>query len=143
MRTKLLAVTCGILFLLSIDHAFADHVSSPFLRLSEADGTAAGNSPPDAPIEPGTDPRALKAQPKSARSPDEVALSERLKDLITSQLQHYVTRPQDRTAVEAFYRERDFVPIRVNAVAPMVAVARRAVRIFLIAITSTRMHSAF
>ena len=115
MRTKLLAVTCGILFLLSMDHAFAHHVSSPFLRLSEADGTAAGNSPPDAPIEPGTDPRALKAQPKSARSPDEVALSERLKDLITSQLQQYVTRPQDRTAVEAFYRERDFVPIWVNA----------------------------
>jgi murein L,D-transpeptidase YcbB/YkuD len=115
MRTKLLAISCGILFLLSVDHAFADHVSSPFLRLCEADGTAVGNSPPDAPIEPGTDPETLKARPKSARSPDEVALSERLKDLITSQLQQYVTRPEDRTAVEAFYRERDFVPIWVNA----------------------------
>ena len=36
MRKKLLAVSCGILFLLGTDHVFADHVSSPFLKLCEA-----------------------------------------------------------------------------------------------------------
>ncbi len=116
MRTKLLAVSCGIFFLFGTDHVFADHVSSPFLKLCEAaDGNAAGASPADGPIEPGTDPGTEKAQAKPARSVEDVALSERLQDLIANKLQQYVTRPQDRTAVEAFYRERNFSPLWVNA----------------------------
>ena len=101
MRKKLLAVSCGILFLLGTDHVFADQVSSPFLKLCEADGNAAGASTADAPIE--TDHGTQKAQEKPARSVEDVALSERLQDLIANKLQQYVTRPQDRTAVEAFF----------------------------------------
>ena len=67
----------------------------------------------DAPID--TDPGTQKAQEKSARSVEDVALSERLQDLIANKLQQYVARPQDRTAIEAFYRERDFTPLWVNA----------------------------
>ena len=52
---------------------------------------------------------------------EDVALSERLQDLIANKLQQYVTRPQDRIAVEAFYRERDFVPLWVNAGGPLPA----------------------
>jgi L,D-transpeptidase YcbB len=116
MHKSLLAVSCGILFLLGTDHVFADHVSSPFLKLCEAaDGNAAGAPPADGPIEPETDPRTEKTQAKSARSVEDVALSERLQDLIANKLQQYVTRPQDRTAVEAFYRERNFTPLWVNA----------------------------
>jgi murein L,D-transpeptidase YcbB/YkuD len=44
-----------------------------------------------------------------------VALSERLQSLIENKLQQYVPRLQDRTAVEAFYRARDFSPLWANA----------------------------
>ena len=56
-----------------------------------------------------------KAQAKPTRSAEDVALSERLQDLIANKLQQYVPRLQDRTAVEAFYRGRDFAPLWVNA----------------------------
>ena len=116
MHKSLLAASCGILFLLGTDHVFADHVSSPFLKLCEAaDGNTAGPSPAERPIEPGTDPGTEKAQAKPAGSVEDVALSERLKDLIANKLQQYVTRPQDRTAVEAFYCARNFTPLWVNA----------------------------
>ena len=36
MRKKLLAVSCGILFLLGTNHVFANHVSSPFMKFCEA-----------------------------------------------------------------------------------------------------------
>ena len=112
MRKTLLAASCGFLFLLGTDHAFADHPSSPFLKLCEADGNATGASTADAPTETeGT----KKAQAKPTRSAEDVALSERLQDLIANKLQQYVPRPQDRTAVEAFYRGRDFAPLWVNA----------------------------
>jgi len=115
MRTKLLAVSCGMLFLLNVDHVFADHVSPSMLRLCETDGNTAGSSPPDGSIGPGTDTGTEKAQAEPTRSAEDVALSERLRDLIASKLQQYVGRSQDRTAVEAFYRERDFTPLWVNA----------------------------
>ena len=116
MRKKLLAVSWGILFLLGTDHVFADQVSSPFLKLCEAANVnAPDTSAADGPIEPGTDPGTQKAQEKPARSAEDVALSERLQDLVANKLQQYVTRPQDRTAVEAFYRGRDFAPLWVNA----------------------------
>lgn len=115
MRKNLLAASCSILLLIGADHASAEDPASPFLKLCEADGNAAGASTADAPIEPGTDPGAQKAQAKPARSAEDVALSERLQDLIANKLQQYVTRPQDRTAVEGFYRGRDFVPLWVNA----------------------------
>jgi len=116
MHKSLLAASCGILFLLGTDHVFADHVSSPFLKLCEAaDGNTAGPSRAERPIEPETDPGTEKAQAKPAGSVEDVALSERLKDLIANKLQQYVTRPQDRTAVEAFYRARNFTPLWVNA----------------------------
>ena len=116
MRTTLLAATWEIILLFGADHASAEYLSPPFLKLCEAaDGNAAGASPPDAPIEPGSDPGTKKTQPKPNRSAEDVALSERLQDLIANKLQQYVARPQDRTAVEAFYRGRDFVPLWVNA----------------------------
>ena len=54
-----------------------------------------------------------KSASKPARSVEDVALSERLQELIANKLQQYVTRPQDRTAVEAFYRER----VKISTVA--------------------------
>ena len=95
MRKTLFAASCGILLLFGADHASAEDSSSPF-------GTQ-------------------KAQEKPPRSVEDVALSERLQDLIANKLQQYVTRPQDRTAVEAFYRERDFAPLWANAGGPLPA----------------------
>jgi murein L,D-transpeptidase YcbB/YkuD len=119
MRTTLLAATWGIILLFGADHASAEDPSSPFLKLCEVDGNAAGASTADAPIE--TDPGTQKAQEKPARSAEDVALSERLQDLIANKLQQYVPRLQDRTAVEAFYRGRDFAPLWVNAGGPLPA----------------------
>jgi L,D-transpeptidase YcbB len=119
MGKTLLAASCGIFFLFGADHASAEHPSSPFLKLCEADGNAAGASTADAPIE--TDPGTQKAQEKPARSVEDVALSGRLQDLIANKLQQYVPRLQDRTAVEAFYRGRDFAPLWVNAGGPLPA----------------------
>src|SRR6476620_1996336 len=116
MRTTLLAATWGIILLFGADHASAEYLSPPFLKLCEAARrNTAGTSPPDAPIEPGSDPGTKKTQPKPNRSAEDVALSERLQDLIANRLPQYVARPQDRIAVEAFYRGRDFVPLWVNA----------------------------
>ena len=113
MRTKLLVASCGILILFGAHQSSAEHLSPPFLKLCEAaDGDTVGSSSSDA---PGTDPETQKAQSKPARSAEDIALTERLQNLIASKLQQYVTRPEDRTAVEAFYRERDFVPVWVNA----------------------------
>ena len=121
MRKNLLAASCGIIFLLGADHVSAGHVSSSVLKLCEAaDGNAAGTSTADAPIEPANS-GTQKAQVKSARSAEDVALSERLQDLIANKLQQYVARPQDRNAVQAFYRERDFAPLWVNAGGPLPA----------------------
>ena len=116
MRKKLLAVSCES-FSYSAPATFSrTHVSSPFMKFCEAANVnAPDTSAADGPIEPGTDPGTQKAQAKPARSVEDVALSERLQDLIANKLQQYVTRPQDRTAVEAFYRERDFTPLWVNA----------------------------
>ena len=108
-----------IFFLFGADHASAEDPSSPFLKVCEADGNAAGPSTADAPIE--TDPGTQKAQEKPARSAEDVALSERLQDLIANKLQQYVPRLQDRTAVEAFYQGRDFAPLWVNAGGPLPA----------------------
>src|SRR5262249_20871388 len=116
MMRKTLFATWGILLLFSANHAFAEHFSLSFSKLCEAENVSgAGASTADAPIESGTDPGAQKAQAKPARPAEDVALSERLHDLIANKLQQYVTRPQDRTAVEGFYRGRDFVPLWVNA----------------------------
>ena len=126
MRKNLLAASCGLLFLLSVDHVSAGHVSSPPLKLRQvADGNAAGTA--DAPIEP-ADSATQKAQGEPARSAEDVALSERLQDLIANKLQQYVARPQDRTAIEAFYRERDFTPLWVN-VSGALPSTRKAVRL--------------
>jgi L,D-transpeptidase YcbB len=119
MAKTLLAASFGIFFLIGADHASAEHSSPPFLRTCEADGNAAGASTADAPIE--TDPGSQKAQAKPARSVEDVALSERLQDLIANKLQQYVPRLQDRTAAEAFYRGRDFAPLWVNAGGPLPA----------------------
>ena len=113
MRTKLLVLTCGIVILFNVNQSSAEHLSPPLSKLCEAaDGEAFGSSSSDA---PGTDPETQKVQPSPARSAEDIALSGQLKDLIASKLQQYVTRSENRTAVVAFYRERDFVPIWVNA----------------------------
>src|SRR3984957_16715916 len=119
MPKTLLAASCGIFFLFGADHAPAEHPSPPFLRTCEGDGNAAGASTADAPIE--TDPGSQKAQAILARSVEDVALSERLQDLIANKLQQYVPRLQDRTAVEAFYQGRDFAPLWANAGGPLPA----------------------
>jgi hypothetical protein len=43
-----------------------------------------------------------KPESKIARSAADIALSERLQTLISTKLQQYVMRPEDRTAVQAF-----------------------------------------
>ena len=113
MRTTLLAATWGIILLFGANHASAEDPSSPFLKLCEADGNAA-----DTQLRM-DQPRDLrpkkKVKPETTRSAEDVALSERFRARIANKLQQYVTRPQDRTAVEAFYRGRDFAPLWVNA----------------------------
>ena len=111
MRQLLLATTYGILSLLGVNQASAEYLSSPVLKLCEAANVKAGaTSTTDGPIESGNKPETERAQAKPNRSVEDVALSERLQDLIQNRLQQYVAGPQDRTAIEAFYRERDFVP---------------------------------
>jgi hypothetical protein len=114
MRQILLATSYGILFLLGAGHTSAEHLSLPVLKLCEnANLNAPGIS--TAPIEPGVDPGTGKAQANPTRSVENIAaLTERLQDLIENRLQQYVARPQDRTAVEAFYRGRDFAPLWVT-----------------------------
>jgi L,D-transpeptidase YcbB len=112
IRKTLLPVTWGILLLFSADHAFAERLSLSFTKFCEAENVnGAGASTAGGPTEPETE----KAQAKPTRSTEDVALSERLQDLIANKLQQYVTRLQDRTAIEAFYRGRDFSPLWVNA----------------------------
>ena len=118
MRKTLFAVTWGILLLFSADHAFAEHFSLSFSKFCEAENVnGAGASTADGPTEPKTE----KAQAKTNRPAEDVALSERLQSLIENKLQQYVLRLQDRTAVEAFYRGRDFAPLWVNAGGPLPA----------------------
>ena len=120
MRKKLLAATWGILLLFGADHAFAEHFSSSFSKFCEAENVnSAGASTADGPTEPGTITQ--KAQSKPNRSAEDVAFSERLQFLIENKLQQYVPRLQDRTAVEAFYRGRDFAPLWANAGGPLPA----------------------
>jgi L,D-transpeptidase YcbB len=114
MRRTLLAASWGILLLFGAGHASAEYLSGPVLDLCEAVG-AAGTSTADGPIEPGNEPGTEKEQAKPNPSAEYVALSERLQDLIANRLQQYVARSQDRTAVEAFYRARDFAPLWANA----------------------------
>ena len=118
MRTTLLAAAWGIILLFGADHASAEDPSSPFLKLCETDCNAAGASTADGLTEPETE---KKGQAKPTRSTEDVALSERLQDLIANKLQQYVPRLQDRTAVEAFYRGRDFAPLWANAGGPLPA----------------------
>ena len=79
MRTTLLAATWGIVLLFGADHAFAEHLSSPFSKFCEAGNVnGAGTSTADGPTEPGAE----KAQSKTNRPAEDVALSERLQSLI-------------------------------------------------------------
>ena len=117
-RKTVLAATSAILLLFSADHAFAEHFSLSFSKFCEAENVnGAGASTADGPTEPETE----KAQAKTSRPAEDVALSERLQSLIENKLQQYVPRLQDRTAVAAFYRGRDFVPLWVNAEGPLPA----------------------
>src|SRR6516165_7086255 len=110
MRRTLLAATWGILLLFSADRAFAEHFSLSFSKFCQAENVnGAGASTPDGPTEPETE----KTQAKTNRPAEDVALSERLQSVIENKLQQYVPRLQDRTAVEAFYRGRDFAPLWV------------------------------
>ena len=68
--------------------------------------------------------RPKKLKPSLPAPPEDVALSERLQDLIANKLQQYVARLQDRTAIEAFYRGRDLAPLWVNAVGALPAHSR-------------------
>jgi L,D-transpeptidase YcbB len=111
----MLATTWGILLLFGADDAFAEHFSSSFSKFCEAENVnSAGASPAGGPTEPGAE----KAQSKPNRSAEDVAFSERLQFLIENKLQQYVPRLQDRTAVEAFYRGRDFAPLWADAGGP-------------------------
>jgi L,D-transpeptidase YcbB len=112
MMRRTLFATWGILLLFSADHAFAERFSLPLPKFCEAENVNGSDaSTADGPAEPKTE----KAQAKTNRSAEDVALSERLQSLIENKLQQYVPRLQDRTAVEAFYRARDFAPLWVNA----------------------------
>ena len=47
-------------------------------------------------------------------SAEDVAVTERLRDLVENKLQQYVPRAQDRAGIAAFYRKRDFAPLWVG-----------------------------
>ena len=118
MIRKTLFATWGILLLFSVDHAFAAHFSLSFAKFCEAENV----NGPDASTANGlTEPKTEKAQAKTNRPAEDVAFSDRLQFLIENKVQQYVLRLQDRTAVEAFYRGRDFAPLWVNAGGPLPA----------------------
>ena len=57
-----------------------------------------------------------EAEPsKPIQSAEDVAVTERLRDLVENNLQQYVPRAQDRNGIEGFYRKRNFVPLWVGA----------------------------
>ena len=112
MMRKTLFATWGILLLFSADHASAEHFSLSFSKFCEAENV---NGPDASTANGPTEPKTEKAQAKTNRPAEDVALSDRLQSLIENKLQQYVLRLQDRTAVEAFYRGRDFAPLWVNA----------------------------
>jgi L,D-transpeptidase YcbB len=118
MMRKTLFATWGILLLFSADHAFAEHFSLSFSKFCEAENV---NGPDGSTANGPTEPKTEKAQAKTNRPAEDVALSDRLQSLIENKLQQYVLRLQDRTAVEAFYRGRDFAPLWVNAGGPLPA----------------------
>ena len=116
MRKILLAASCGIFFVSGADNVSAERASSAVLKLCDsANGDTAGTSPADAPVDTQNGASTPKAQPNPDRPAKDVALSEQLQDLVVNRLQQYVARPQDRTAIEAFYRGREFSPLWVNA----------------------------
>ena len=118
MRNTLLAATWGILLLFGADRAFAEHFSLSFSKFCQAENVnGVGASTPAGPTQPETE----KTQAKINRPAEDVALSERLQFLIENKLQQYVPRLQDRTAVEAFYRGRDFAPLWVKSGGPLPA----------------------
>jgi hypothetical protein len=68
MRTTLLAAAWGIILLFGADHASAEDPSSPFLKLCEADGNAAGASTADGLTEPETEKRVKPSLPAPLRT---------------------------------------------------------------------------
>jgi hypothetical protein len=121
MMRKTLFATWVILLLFSADHAFAEHFSLSFSKFCEAENVNGSDaSTADGPNEP----KSEKVQAKTNRPAEDAALSERLQSLIENKLQQYVPRLQDRTAVEAFCRGRDFAPLWVNAGGPLPGMQR-------------------
>ena len=114
MRKSLLAATWGIFLLFSIDHAFAEHFSLSFSKFCQAENVnGAGASTADGPTEPGTDTGTQKAQ---ARSTEDVALSERLQDLIANRLQQYVATA--RSTPVYFESARTYNPLKLTFTPP-------------------------
>jgi L,D-transpeptidase YcbB len=113
MRKISLAASCGVLVLLGVGGAFA---------LAAESWTPPRIVAENAPLpERAPEDQKVTADPSSAtvKIPDEIAtasaedlaLRERLRDLIQNNLQQYVVRPQDRNAVEAFYQKHIFQPL--------------------------------
>jgi murein L,D-transpeptidase YcbB/YkuD len=75
---------------------------------------------PAAPAEPAIDLKTLtgrelvKAPLATTLAPADVAVAERLRELLATRLERYVARKNERAAVEAFYRDRGFVPMWVE-----------------------------
>jgi murein L,D-transpeptidase YcbB/YkuD len=63
---------------------------------------------------------ALTDQAKPALSAQDMAVADKLHDMVENKLRQIVTREQDRAGVEAFYRDRGFAPLWVgnNAALP-------------------------
>ena len=79
MCKTLLAATLGSFLLFSVEQAFAEHLSSSFPKVCQAENVkGAGASTAGGPAEPGTGTGPEKAEAKPSRSAEDVALSERL-----------------------------------------------------------------
>lgn len=81
-------------------------------------------NPADIPAEPQLDIKSLTGKdlikaPLSAKlSAEDAEVADRLRDLLAGRLDRYLTRKQERQAVEAFYRDRGFAPLWVDRGAP-------------------------
>jgi hypothetical protein len=62
---------------------------------------------------------------QTIKSVEDITVTDQLRDLIENRLQQYVPQQPDRTAVEAFYRKRDFSPLWTGAGQLSRALSRR------------------
>jgi L,D-transpeptidase YcbB len=116
MRRFLLVTTTMAAALILSATAFAENNQYATVAPQVVDGASNSSTVPQLDGTPSEGSEFSKeAEPsKPIQSAEDVAITERLRDLVENNLQQYVPRAQDRTGIEGFYRKRNFVPLWVS-----------------------------